>query len=195
MSRLNVIERWEFGLGQDQPTQIATLLPVDEKLLWAARLKSSATAKWHYRGAVLAIIAAGFFLAIAPWGESLDEYCGPNPGRCLVLFYATWPTVLFQAGTASVLFWSGWKAEHRPWIIGYAISTKRALLIDESRPKDFRYIYLHLHPPKLEPSGILGFEGETHGFVGLDRQSAARALYWATDGQLAVSKDQSGSTP
>jgi hypothetical protein len=197
MSESNMFESWEHGLGQEPPVLVASLMRHDEHLLWAARLKSIATATSHFHGAIFSLIGAGFFLAIAPWGESLLQYCGPDTGRgrCTLFFYATWPAILLQTAIALKLLWSGWKAGHRPWVIGYALSTQRALLINETRPKDFRYIYLRLHPPKLEPSGILGFEGEAQSFVGLDHQLTARALYSATDGRRTFLKDQITATP
>ena len=183
MSGSNIVEYWERGFVEEPPKQVASLLRDDEHLLWAARLKSVATARSLLVGGALSLIMA-----------ALDEYCG-NHRRCPVLFYGIWPFVAFSAVAGSLQLWSAWKAEHRPWFITYALSNSRAFMIDESRSKDFRYIYLRLHPPKLAPKGILTFEGEKHVFVGLDSHSMSRAAYWATDGRLAFSQDQIGTTP
>ena len=173
---------------------VTSLLRNDEQLLWAARLISIATAKSLLRAGMFFLIMAAVFLFIAPWGQSLHQYCGSS-SRCPIVFYGIWPYVAFSAMTGLMYLWSGWKAEHRPWFITYAVSNSRAFLIDESRPKDFRYIYLRLHPRRLGPSGILGFEGEAKGFVGLDPASTTRALYWTTEGPLIVAKDVEGPNP
>lgn len=183
------VEYWELGSTKKPPQLVASLLRDDERLLWAARLKSVATARSLFSRGTLTTVIAAVCLVIAPWGQTLDEYCGSNPGRCFILFYGTWPCVAFLAIKGSFLLWSGWRAKHRPWLITYAISTSRALLMDESHPSDIRYIYLRLHPPKLSPKGVLGFDGEDNNFAGLDDQSATRALYWATEGRLALAKD------
>lgn len=190
MNGPHVVEYWEVSSTKKPPELIASLLRDDERLLWAARVTSVATARSFFAKGTLAMAIAAVCLVIAPWGQTLDDYCGSNPGRCLILFYGTWPCVAFLAIKGSFQLWSGWKAKHRPWLTTYAISTSCAFLIDESHPRDFRYIYLRLHPPKLSPKGVLGFDGKDKSFAGLDDQSATRALYWATEGRLALAKDE-----
>jgi hypothetical protein len=196
VSAAQIIESWEYGTAHCAPAAVSSLVGKDEHLLWAVRLRSSAAYRAYFPLSILTLVCSAFFLLVAPWGESLEEYCGPNPAsRCPGVYYMLWPFVVFSFVVSLWYLWSGWKATSRPWIVTYALSTKRAFFVDEPRVKRFRYAYLRLHPPKLEPPSLLTFEGHSDAFVGLEHKMAARALYWATDGRLAVNDNQIGTAP
>jgi hypothetical protein len=186
MSGTDAWESWEHGSDQQPPAPVASLLRPGENLLWAECLKSSATSGASYRLGVLHLALSALCAAAVPWGESLADYCGPDPtGRCHVLFYLGPWFLLFAAAATVYYFWSGWKASHRPWLITYAISTKRAFIIDLRQPENFRYSYLRLDPAKLGAFKTVQFGASSStAFVGLSPSSTARALYWATEGRL-----------
>jgi hypothetical protein len=195
MSGSRVIEAWEKGADREPPALITSLLREGEDLLWAVRLRSIATAGWHFRLGLIVLISAGLVIPLAPWGEGVEEFCGSNRGRCEGLYYIIWPAIAFLVGYAFLQLWAGWKASNEPWIIAYALSTNRAFLIDERRPKAFQYIYLRLHSPQMEGSGVLGFAQETKKFIGLDYGSLMRAHFWATEGRLAPATDMLTTAP
>jgi hypothetical protein len=189
MSGSRIIEAWENGADREPPALITSLLRDGEDLLWAVRLQSIATAGWHIRLGLFVLILGGLMIPFAPWRETMEEFCSGSNDRCKVFYYIAWPGIAFVIGSAVFHLWSGWKASNRPWIIAYALSTDRAFLIDERRPKAFHYIYLRLHKPQIEGSGVLGFAQETNKFIGLDYGSLMRAYFWATEGRLAPAID------
>lgn len=60
------------------PANLAALLKEDETLLWAAHLSSTLTARRHFLHAIFNLIAALFFAGVAPWNQTVAEYCGLN---------------------------------------------------------------------------------------------------------------------
>jgi hypothetical protein len=166
------------------PANLAALLKDDETLLWAARLSSTLTAHRHLLLAIFNLIAALFFAAVAPWNQTVAEYCGPEPsGRCPVIPYIVWPAFAFAAIASLWSFRSAWRATHRTWMITYGLSNKRAFFVDERRPSAARYLYLRLAAPKFLQGRSLAFEGESLAFVGLPPYATARAFHWATTGR------------
>jgi hypothetical protein len=160
------------------------LLKDDEKLLWAARLSSTQTVSRHLLEAMLTLIAVVFFAVVAPWTQTVAEYCGPEPsGRCRVFAHIVWPAVAFLAASLLWRFWSVWRAISQPWMITYALSDRRAFFVDERRPKAAQYVYLRLNGPKLVNARSLSFDGKSLAFVGLPPYAAARAFHWATKGR------------
>jgi hypothetical protein len=175
---------WECTSKDQPPATLLALLEGDETLLWSARLSSELTAGRHLIQAMLSLLAALFFAAVAPWTQTVAEYCGPEPsGRCRVLAYIVWPALAFVAIASLLSFWSAWRATHRPWMITYGLSDRRAFFVNERRQKDYRYLYLRLSGPKLVRARSLAFEGGTLAFVGLPPEEAARAFNWATTGR------------
>jgi hypothetical protein len=172
---------WDCTSKEHAPATLVALLKDDETLLWAARLSSTLTAGRHLLQAMFTLIAALFFAGVAPWTETVAEYCGPEPsGRCRVLAYIVWPALAYVAVASLLSFWSAWQATYRPWMITYGLSDRRAFFVNERRQKDYRYLYLRLSAPKFIRARSLAFEGETLAFVGLPPDEAARAFNWAT---------------
>jgi hypothetical protein len=175
---------WECASNEPPPASLMALLKDDETLLWAAQLSSTLTAGRHLIEAMLTLIGALFFAALAPWNQSVAEYCGPeSSGKCTVFAYIVWPALAFVAASSLWSFWSVWQASYRPWMITYGLSDRRAFFVDERRPKAYRYLYLRLSAPKLLHARSLAFEGETLAFVGLPPGAEARAYYWGTAGR------------
>ena len=175
---------WECTTKDQPPATLVALLKGDETLLWSARISSELTAGRHLLQAAFSLIAALFFAAVAPWTQTVAEYCGPEPsGRCKVLAYMVWPALAYAAVASFWCFWSAWRASYRPWMITYGLSDRRAFFVDERRPKAYRYLYLRLSVPKFVHERSLAFEGETLAFVGLPPGVAARAFYWGTAGR------------
>jgi hypothetical protein len=180
---------WECTSHERPPATLVPLLKDDENLHWAARLSRTETVSRHLVEAMLTFAAAVFFAAIAPWTQTVVEYCGPEPsGRCNVFAYIVWPAVAFLIASSLWSFWSVWRATSRPWMITYGLSDKRAFFVDERRPKSFRYVYLRLNAPKLVNGRSLAFEGHSLAFVGLPPDAAARAFHWATTGRTTESQ-------
>ena len=194
MSGSHIIEAWEKGADREPPALLSSLLRDDEDLLWVVRLKSVATAGWNLRFGLFLGVLAGLFTLVAPWGETLEEFCSGSSDRCKVLYYIVWPAIAFFIGSAVLHLLASWKASNRPWIIAYALSTKRAFLIDERRPNSFQYIYLRLHKPQIDKSGVLGFAEETNKFIGLDYGTLMRAYFWATEGRANVMASSGGES-
>jgi hypothetical protein len=180
---------WEFTSHERPPATLVPLLKDDEDLLWAARLSSTQTVRRHLLEAMLTLIAAVFFALVAPWNQTVAEYCGPEPsGRCRVFAYIVWPAVTFLAASSLWSFWSVWRTTCRPWKITYGLSDRRAFFVDERSPKAFRYVYLRLNAPKLVNARSLAFDGQSLAFVGLPPDAAARAFHWATTGRTTESQ-------
>jgi hypothetical protein len=182
-----MIDYWEAGIGRMPPDSFQTILDEDEKLLWAVRMKSEV---FMLPALIFSISCAAltfFLLMIAPWSESISDYCGSDASRSCRRFYlAAWPGVVASAGL-SILFISTFsKSAASPWQVSYAISTKRAFLVDERKPSQFRSVDLELQKASLNLFGAVTFGPSRRphlSFAGLGAGPAGRAVYWANTGR------------
>jgi hypothetical protein len=196
MSGRDLLECWESTSPQPPPELLVSLLRDEEVLLWTARISSARTANRHFREGAVLMVGVLVFIFLAPWSQTVAEYCGPEPsGRCTVFAYIVWPGIAFVAASMLLAFWRALNVRYRPWVMAYGLTDRRALFVDEPNPKALSYIYLRLHPARLGPSGRVVFEGTTRSFVGLDTQAAKRALHWATEVRQSIPRGPNGGTP
>lgn len=141
MSGSDNLVYWECNSSERPPADPASLLKDDETLLWSARLSSTLTARQHLLLATFNLIAALLFAVVAPWNQTVAEYCGSEPaGRCRGIAYIVWPALAFAAVASLWNFWSAWRAICRPWMIAYGLSDRRAFFLEDRRPNAYRSI-------------------------------------------------------
>lgn len=188
MRRDHILEYWEHGEGPAPTTAlIITLLDRNENLLWLTRFSSAANSSTYFWIGIASLAIAGIFSIAAPWGQSLVEYCGQNSlYSCRKLYYSLYAGVLVITPISTYFFWLARRAKRSPWVIAYAISTKRAIVLDERDPRDIREVDLDSYSARPGPSGQVRF-GPTNKpkaiSANLRPRAAERAVYWATVGR------------
>jgi len=196
MNRRYLIESWEQGSSYGPPSVVARLVHLhrDEQLLWVARISSAAFSGAFFWFGIFALAIGGLMGLGVPWGQSLEEYCGPDPSRpCRSLFNTGWLCMIIEITLSIPMFWKALKAKYSPWVIAYAITKTHAVYLNESKPTKIRFIDLAKYPARLEPSGSVAFgpmSAKQLPFERLEPALADRAVYWATAKRFGFPKEQ-----
>jgi hypothetical protein len=180
---------WEVGGGGSPPSLLVEMMEPGESLLWAVRFKSNrfdTKRAWLF---FIILLLTVLFLYLAPWGESISEYCGSGADRsCPRIYFFAWPLVACGTFLSVGIAHTHWKSKSSPWWISYGISTKRALQIDERRPKAIRSANLDRTAARISFLGSVrvGKSKSAMVFPGLDNSVARRAVYWVNEGRFRI---------
>ena len=187
MSKALTYVIWELGLDQAPPFQFADTLGNEERLLWSATLSSDRLLQRFGWGSIFFFCCAVFMFSLAPWGQTVAEYCASHRGsRCLSTYYLSWPLTAVLSWFSGYLLNAGWKSRVAPWLIHYGLTTRRALLIHCRKDQKIRVAQLERGEARIDWLGDvrLGRSRGMFAFPGLDVKDARRAVYWANQGRF-----------
>lgn len=197
MSKALVYETWELGLEQAPPFQFADTLGDEERLLWSATLSSDRLLQRFGWGGVFFLCCASFMFSLAPWGQTVAEYCASHGrSRCHSSYYLSWPVTAILSWFSGHLFYAGWKSRDAPWLIHYGLTTGRALMVHCRKHQKSRVAQLERGEARIDWLGDVRF-GRSRAmlaFPGLEVKDARRAVYWANEGRFQVA-DPAGTAP
>jgi hypothetical protein len=197
MTRADLYQTWEVGSKGLPPPLLAKAVQPPEHLLWAAEVPVSRFLKRWMWLTLVAIPATVFFARIAPWGQSMAEYCAGDEGRsCLRLYLVAWPGVLaFAYGSVWGLYML-WKANTKPWLNYFGVTTVHAMIINGHKPHKVQRKKLDRTSARIDWADAVRFDNSRSGlsFVTLDFADANRAVYWANEGRFSA-EFQKGPIP
>ena len=196
MTVAGIYRIWEIGRHGSPPPALGQALLNSERLLWAAEVPVSRfVMRWVWL-AIVAVPATLFFLYIAPWGQSMAEYCsGDDSGSCQKLYILAWPGVIALAHLSVYSLNNVWQAYSRPWLKYLGVSTDNVVIIDGNKPEKVHRHALDRDLAKVDWTGAVRFENaKTVIFVSLDLNDANRAVYWVNEGRHRP-EFQNGPTP
>ncbi len=181
-------EVWEANSDQPPPQSVEIMIEQGERLLWAGLVPCQALRGYFTSLAGLFVIVTAVLVTTAPWGQSLAEYCGPSPERaCRRYHFLAWPLLAAMTYLSAGVSYQLWRMQTAPWTFTYAISDRKAYVLDGRKPHGLQTVDLARHKARLNALGHVNFgRGKEWlpGLGGLDRSAAKRAVYWANEGRL-----------
>jgi hypothetical protein len=89
-----------------------------------------------------------------------------------------------------------WQSKTSPWWLAFGVSTRRAIFLDEKRPKNTRWTTIEAGKARIDKFGSVRFgrSRSAVSFPGLEASVASRAVYWANEGRFQVA-DPAGTAP
>ena len=188
---------WEVGGVGAPPELLDGLMEPGERLLWAARLPSSRFDTFRVYLIFVSLLVTMLFLYLAPWGTSISEHCPPGADRtCRKLYFLSWPLVACGAYLSIGTIYIVWQSKTSPWCLAFGVSTRRAIFLDEKRPKNTWWTAFATGKARIDRFGSVRF-GKSRSavsFPGLEASVASRAVYWANEGRFEVA-DSTGTAP
>jgi hypothetical protein len=178
---------WEYGKRGSPPPVFDTHLADGEMLLWTATIPSPRFQQRLGWLCLIGILVTMIAYALAPWGQSMAEYCASDQSRSCRKFYVlAWPMLGLGIWMSVFGFIQAWKSKARPWTIHLAITNKRALWMDSRKPNKIRTAALKPNLARIDWAGIIRFDRSksTLAFTAIDHQHARRAVYWANEGRF-----------
>lgn len=197
MSDALVYRTWETGAQGSPPPILDQAVQPPERLLWAAEVPIERLHKRWVWLVVVAIPATFLFAQVAPWGQTMAEYCAGDEGpSCRKLYVFAWPGVISFAYASLFGMYMFWKSKASPWLNYFGITTVHALVIHGNNPGKVRRRKLDRTSARVDWFDAVRFDGTKAGlgFVTLDIADARRAVYWANEGRFRT-EFQDGLTP
>jgi hypothetical protein len=178
---------WELGLDQAPHFQFADTLSSEERLLWSATLSSDRLLQRFGWGGIFFFCCAVFMFSLAPWGQTVAEYCASHRGsRCQSTYYLSWPVTGILSWFSGYSLYAGWRSRGAPWLIHYGLTTRRALMIHCRKHQKIRVALLERGEARIDWIGDVrvGRSRAMFAFPGLEDNDARRAVYWANEGRF-----------
>ncbi len=179
---------WETNSNQSPPETVEDMIGQSERLLWLGVVPSQAVRGRTVTLGALSVIATALFIASAPWGQSVAEYCGPDPERyCRKYHLIVWLLIAAGGYLSVAAVHAIQRMRTAPWTFTYAISDCKAYIRDGRKPHLWQTVDLNRHEARVRPLDTVTFgrwKDRLPSFSGLDASAAKWAVYWANEGRL-----------
>lgn len=197
MTVADAYKTWEVGQQGAPPPALKQALLPSEHLLWAAEVPVSRfVTRWILGGLFFAAMAI-FVFQIAPWGQSVDEFCANYlSARCPLFYTFSWPAVILFSGFQIYALIMLWKAARSPWSNSFGITSHHSIVINGNKSGKLHRLKLEHNRAWLGPVRDVHFgkSSSALSFTTLKFSDAKRAVYWANEGRFQP-EFQNGPTP
>jgi hypothetical protein len=182
-------DTWAIGSVRAPPAPLANAMQNGERLLWAATLPGSRTLRPLIWLGVMLLPGVLLALHIAPWAQSMAEFCADDQSySCRKLYRSALPMLVVALISLALILTIVWKAKRSPSTLYLGVSTCRALMIDGRKPHEVYSKPLDGNPARVDVFGTVWFgKSKTKpAFATLERPDADRAAYFANEGRFRI---------